>query len=427
MKEEKFAGLTLKGQPVLPDAARFSSWTKYRRVVAWAQRFLNNLAAKHVQGKSSWSRSGPLTATELMEAERMILQREQADQYGSEITTLRSGHPLQTKSDLRELAPYLGPDNLLRVGGRLRHSPLGESEKHPIILPRRSEVTRMIIADQHCRLLHAGVEHTLNEIRGRFWIPRGRSEVKKHLHRCAVCRNRRALPQPPMMADMPPERFDMSRPFSTVGIDYLGPLTVKRFRKTEKRYVLLATCLSTRAVHLEVAQSLDTASFIMALRRFMARRGKPAKILSDNGTNFVGGERELREAVKSLDQERIADELSQSNIEWHFMTPAASHMGGVWERLVRSVKRALKVALGTRTVSDEVLSSALCEIEHIINSRPLTYVSSDTTDFRALTPNHILLGGSSPHLPPGVFTSDDLCSRKRWRHAQALASHFWQR
>ena len=165
----------------------------------------------------------------------------------------------------------------------------------------------------------------------------------------------------------------------------------------------------------------------MALRRFMARRGKPTKILSDNGTNFVGGERELREAVKSLSQERITSELSQSYIDWHFNTPAASHMGGAWERLVGSVKRALKVVLANQTVSDEVLYSALCEVEHIINSRPLTYVSSDTSDFRALTPNHLLIGSSSPHIPPGVFTSGDLCTRKRWRHAQALASHFWKR
>ena len=427
VREERFTGLTLKGQPVLPDASRFSSWTKYQRVVAWTQRFLKNLAAKHVPGKESWSQSGPLTAAELMEAERTILQQEQRSKYQSEVTALQSGLPLQVKSDLKTLAPYLDPDGLLRVGGRLRHSPLAEAERHPIILPRRSEVTRMVIADQHRRLLHAGVEHTLNELRGRFWVPQGRSEVKKNLHRCAVCRNRRAAPQPPMMADMPSERFDTSRPFNTVGIDYLGPLTVRKFRKTEKRYVLLVTCLATRAVHLEVAQSLDTDSCIMALRRFMARRGRPARIFSDNGTNFVGGERELREAVQSLDQTRITDELSQSHIDWRFITPAASHMGGVWERLVSSVKRALKVVLGTQTVSDEVLSSALCEVEHVINSRPLTYVSSDTTDFRALTPNHALLGGSSPHLPPGVFDSGDLCTRKRWRHAQALASHFWKR
>ena len=183
------------------------------------------------------------------------------------------------------------------------------------------------------------------------------------------------------------------------------------------------TCLATRAVHLEVAHALDTGSFLMALRRFMARRGQPRKILSDNGTNFVGGERELREAVRGLDQDQITRELSPKNIDWHFITPAASHMGGAWERLVSSVKRTLKVVLGNQIVSDEVLYSALCEVEHVINSRPLTHVSSDPADLRALTPNHFLLGDDCPHLPPGVF-SEDLNTRKRWRHAQAMASHF---
>ena len=427
VKEEKFTGLTIKVQPVLPDPARFSSWTKYRRVVAWSLRFLHNLAAKHVPGKASWSRSGPLTASEMIDAEQAILRREQADRYPTELGALKSGNHLPARSDLLSLAPYLDADGLLRVGGRLRHAPLPEAEKHPIILPRKAGVTRMIIADQHCRLLHAGVEHTLNELRRRFWIPQGRAEVKQNLHSCMVCRNRRVTPQPPKMAELPPARFDTSRPFSTVGIDYLGPLTVRKFRKTEKRYVLLVTCLATRAVHLEVANSLDTDSFLMALRRFMARRGQPKTILSDNGTNFVGGERELREAVRQLDQNKISNDLSPRHIDWHFLTPAASHMGGVWERLVGSVKRSLKVVLGNQVVSDEVLSSALCEVEHVINSRPLTYVSSDAADFRALTPNHLLLGDDTPHLPPGVFSVDDLSTRKKWRHAQALASHFWKR
>ena len=427
VKNEKFTGLTLQSQPVLPDSARFSSWAKYRRVVAWTKRFLSNLAAKYVPGKASCGRSGPLSAAELMSAEKVILRREQEGKYQAEISALQAGLPLPPRSDLRALAPHLDGDGLLRVGGRLRHAPLPKVEKHPIILPRRSGVTRMVIVDQHRQLLHAGVEHTLNELRRWFWIPQGRSEVKRNLHSCAVCRNRRAKPQAPMMAELPPERFDMSRPFSTVGIDFLEPFSVRKFCKTEKRYVLLVTCLATRAVHLEVAYSLDTDSFIMALRRFMSRRGQPAKILSDNGTNFIGGERELREAIQKLDQEQITNELSRKSIDWRFITPAASHMGGAWERLVSSVKRALRVVLGSQVVSDEVFSSALCEVEHIVNSRPLTYVSSDAADFRALTPNDLLLGGSSPHLPPGVFSSEDLSCRKKWRHAQALASHFWKR
>ena len=138
----------------------------------------------------------------------------------------------------------------------------------------------------------------------------------------------------------------MSRPFSSVGLDFLGPLFVRKFRKTEKRYILLVTCLSTRAIHLEVVHSMDTDSFLMALRRFVSRRGRPNCIWSDNGSNLVCGEKELRETLKVWNQQQITDALSQVDIEWKFNPPTASHMGGIWERLVASVKRALYAVLG---------------------------------------------------------------------------------
>ena len=276
-------------------------------------------------------------------------------------------------------------------------------------------------------LMHTGTDHTLNEVRQRYWIPRGRAQVKRVLFECAFCRNRRARPQHPRMADLPTDRFDDSRPFSTVGMDYFGPLTVKRFRKTEKRYGLLVTCLATRAVHLEVSNSLDTDSFLMAFRRFVARRGRPKKVFSDNGTNLKGGERELREALTGWNQEKIADQLSQQQIEWHFNPPAASHMGGIWERLVGSVKRALAVVLGNEVTTDETLTTVFCEVENIINSRPLTHVTEDARDLTALTPNHFILGKGSRCLPPGVFSNHELHARKRWRYTHVLTDHLWQR
>ena len=185
------------------------------------------------------------------------------------------------------------------------------------------------------------------------------------------------------------------------------------------------TCLSTRAVHLEVCQSLETDSFLLALRRFIARRGRPALIWSDNGTNLVGGERELREAIAAWNQEQISDSLSQENIQWKFTPPTASHMGGVWERLVASVKKALRAVLGNQVVPDDVLHTAVLEVEFQVNSRPLTYVSGHGGDPEAITPNHFLLGvvPDGSVLPPGVFGENDKMSRRRWRQSQAIASH----
>ena len=427
VKVESFATATVTDTgAALPDPSKFTSWTKYKRTVAWTLRFINN---SKLSGERKRQRLiGPLTVSELEEAEKTVLKRAQQEAYGTELRLLRAGQHLHKKSsNIADLSPVQDADGILRVGGRLSNAPLNNDARHPVLLPVGSDVARMIIHDQHRMLMHAGTDHTLNEVRQRFWIPRGRAQVKRVLFDCATCRNRRAKPQPPRMADLPADRFDDSRPFSTIGIDYFGPLTVKRFRKTEKRYGLLVTCLATRAVHLEVANSLDTDSFLMAFRRFVARRGRPKKVFSDNGTNLKGGERELREALARWNQQKISDELSQQQIEWRFNPPAASHMGGVWERLVGSVKRALAVVLGSEATTDEVLTTVFCEVENMINSRPLTHVTEDARDLTALTPNHFLLGRGSRCLPPGVFGNHDLHSRKRWRYTQALTDHLWRR
>ena len=152
----------------------------------------------------------------------------------------------------------------------------------------------------------------------------------------------------------------------------------------------------------------------------MARRGKPANIWSDNGTNFVGSEKELREALKRLDNERIVDQLSNERVQWHFNPPSSPHFGGAWERLVQSAKRALKAVVGKQCVNGETLLTFMAELESLMNGRPLTHVSTDYRDEDALTPNHFLLGRANSNLPPDVVNDKDLCSLKRWRHAQVM-------
>ena len=230
------------------------------------------------------------------------------------------------------------------------------------------------------------------------------------------------------MADLPRPRLGyQSPPFTHTGVDYFGPMLVRHGRKTEKRYGALFTCMTTRAVHIEIAHSLDTDSYLMAMRRMMARRGRPAHIWSDNGTNFVGAERELREGLKRLNTEHVCDQLSKDGVQWHFNPPSSPHFGGIWERLVQSAKRALKVVAGKQCVSDETLLTFMAEVESLLNGRPLTHVSVDPRDEEALTPNHFLLGRANPNLPQDVVNDRDLCSRKRWKHAQVMTNHFWKR
>lgn len=213
------------------------------------------------------------------------------------------------------------------------------------------------------------------------------------------------------MAELPSDRLLVSPLFTKAGVDYFGPLEVKCGKKHLKRWICLFTCLVTRGVHLEVAFSLETDSFIMCLRRFIARRGNPQVLYSDNGTNFVGANRELKQCIENLNQDQINNELSQKGIKWVFNPPASPHMGEVWERLVRSCKRTFKAVLNNQVLTDEVLSTTMVEVEALINSRPLTEVSSDVDSIEAITPNHFLLARSSVNLSPGVFVDKEISSR----------------
>ena len=229
------------------------------------------------------------------------------------------------------------------------------------------------------------------------------------------------------MADLPVDRVTADQPpFTNVGVDFFGPFFVKRGRAEVKRYGCIFTCLSTRAVHIEVAHSLDTSLFVYALRRFIARRGNPNRTRSDNGTNIVSGGKEIRQAIKKWNQQQINEFLLQRDIQWLFNPPGGSHHGGIWERCIRSVRKVLAALLHEQRLDDESLPTFLCEVEAILNGRPLTSVSNDPRDLEALTPNHLLLLRAGADLPPGMFTKEDCYSRRKWRHVQYLSDQFWR-
>ena len=179
-------------------------------------------------------------------------------------------------------------------------------------------------------------------------------------------------------------------------------------------------------MHIEVAHTLEADSFICAYQRFVSRRGKPKEIFSDNGTNFTGAERELREALVRLDQAKIYDSLRSNDVQWSFNPPEASHQGGIWERMIRSVRKILGALLKEQLVNDETLSTLLCEVERILNDRPLTSLSDHPDDPEPLTPSKLLLLRPNSCIPPDVFKGHDKYS-KRWRQAQCLADSFWKR
>lgn len=201
------------------------------------------------------------------------------------------------------------------------------------------------------------------------------------------------------MADLPSARLQLHKPaFYSTGVDCFGPMPVKVGRRQEKRWGVIFKCLTTRAVHLDLLRNMDTDAYLMALRRFIARRGRPAELWSDQGTNFKGGGGELREAFASMTP-ALQERLARQQIKFCFNPPAAPHFSGVWEREVRSVKSALYSCVGAKPVPEEVLLTVLLEVEAIINSKPLGYVSSDIADIEPVTPNSLLMGRPDGSLP----------------------------
>ena len=296
-------------------------------------------------------------------------------------------------------------------------------------MPKNHYVAELIVRYVHeWDSKHSGREYTLSKVRQKYWIPQGRSLVNKILQRCVVCKKLRGKAGVQRMADLPSDRITPDNPpFTYTGVDCFGPFYVKRGRSQVKRYGCLFTCLTMRAIHLEVLHSMDADSFINAVMRFTARRGVPKVIRSDNGTNFVGGNKELQQSIaKWNESNKLKEHLLIKQIKWIFNPPAASHMGGVWERQIRTVRRVLDIVLKDQVLDDERLDTMFCEVESIVNSRPITPVSNDPKDLNPLTPNDLLIQGQCYSSSPGVFSKEDIYTR-RWRHVQLLADKFWKR
>ncbi|KAI9549120.1 hypothetical protein GHT06_007526 [Daphnia sinensis] len=379
--------------------------------------------------RSDAAKKEELSADELAEAFRLCLSVSQDEEFPGERKALLKKGKISSGSPLRRLCPYIDShDGLMKVDGRLRHAELPARTRHPIIISSHHHLTRLIVEDRHVRLHHAGIEHTLSVVRQDFYLPQGRSTIRRALRQCIKCRIQHAMPQPPRMANLPKERLQgFVRVFTNAGLDCFGPFHVVIGRKTVKRYGLLVTCLASRAVHLEVLDSMDADSFIMALRRFISYRGCPKVIYSDNGTNIVAGQKELEQGIANLNSNRVVGEMVDAGIDWRKSAPSCAHEGGVWERLIGSSKVAMRAILESRSVSDEVLRTVFAEVTSLLNSRPLTHVHTDPSEPEPLTPNHFLIGGPHPHRVPDDEQSFDGVTRRRWKQAQFIVNQFWRR
>ena len=220
-------------------------------------------------------------------------------EFREEWKALSGKKSLPSNSKLIGLQPKLDDDGLIRSGGRLKYAEfLSYDVRYPIILPRRSWITKLIVKEQHEKRKHAtGTNQTLSALSSRYWIQSGREAIREWERECAECRRRKSKPCQQIMAPLPTSRLKTSlRAFTRCAVDFAGPfITIQgRGKRREKRYLCLFTCLATRAVHLEMAFGLDADSFLNAFSRMVSRRGLPQEMISDNGTHFKGADAELK-------------------------------------------------------------------------------------------------------------------------------------
>ena len=401
---------------------RYSTWTKALKVTTYVLLFVENLKKKTRQ---------PLQVQHLANTFSFIVRRSQQNIFSKEFKALQQNKDLPARSRLQSLTPFIDSHGVLRARGRLNKAQMLLCSRHPAILDGEDYAVKLFMEHIHASNCHTGLEHTRSILQQDFWILHARKQLKNILRHCHACRRLRQDALTPLMADLPLARLPLPEgnyPFQSTGVDFFGPFATLNDGQYAKRYVLFFTCLVTRAVHSEICHQLDTDSTLQAIRRFIARRGKPTAIWSDNGRSFTAAEKELRELLVVLKQDNsFKDHLQLLGITWNFNPPSAPHFGGSWERLIRIFKDSFYKVIGPRTLSDETIATYTCEIEAFMNSRPLTTVSSDPADMEPLTPNHFLLGRSSPNLPPGLFTPRHITNKKTWKQAQLLAQHFWNR
>ncbi|XP_065076509.1 uncharacterized protein LOC135700047 [Ochlerotatus camptorhynchus] len=422
-------------EPIV-STSKFSSWKRLVKVVALVQRFPVNCRLKKLQKPIV---SGPFSDRDISSAESYLIRQAQQEAYPDEIAVLRKQQQQQCSdqpstsipksSVLHQKTPWMDQNGILRMRGRIAACHYAtEDSKHPVILPRDHPTTKLIVAQYHQKYHHQNHETVINEIRQKYSIPKLRMTYTKVRRDCQRCKNDRVIPRPPIMADLPAARLAaFERPFTHTGVDFFGPYEVIIGRRVEKRWGMLATCLTIRAIHIEVVHSLNADSCVMAIRNFVARRGKPRVIYSDRCTNFIGANREMTEAEKLVSQEELMKEFIDVNTSWEFLPPSSPHMGGSWERLIGSVKKNLMAILPARKLSDEVLRNLLTEIEGTVNSRPLTHVPVDDDSAPALTPNHFLLGASNGIKPLCTLDDSGAVLRQNWRLSQVQTNLFWKR
>ena len=374
------------------------------RVVGYVRRFIHNARCRRTE-----RRTDDLDLDELEKAKICLFKTSQSEFFATEIVLLRNNRTLPKSSKLYDKSPFIDNLGLLRVHGRLDHSTMEYGSRHPLILPK-CHVSLLVVRFQHKIMKHAGNATIIVSLRNTYLILGLRAMVRQVRFGCLGCRRVDATAFQQRMAPLPVHRVRQAPVFGTTGVDHAGPLYCSDLPGV-KLYILLFTCSVIRAIHLELVDSLNIIDTMLGFRRFVARRGLPAVVWSDNAQTFKAARREVK------------THFGVNAPHWKYNAPRSPWWGGWWEIMVRPVKSSLKRTLGDRSLTRKELETCLHEIESIINSRPLTVIDDDKVT--PLTPAHFL-SGRPAGLRPEPYDLETTPAEQKLLLDQKLDS-FWKR
>ncbi|KAG5870749.1 hypothetical protein JTB14_022002 [Gonioctena quinquepunctata] len=357
---------------------KISSIRKTQRIVAYCVRFVRH------KENSIRKLNAAFIEEELHEALLILVKRVQHVSFFQEIGSLENQTPLP--EIFRKLNPLIGEDGILRVGGRLHFLGSPHEQKHPALLPRKHRLTDLTIKSIHKENFHPGLQ-TLHFLTAQyFWIVSPQRAIGNILSKYYRCFRVNPFHLQPFMGNLPAPRINMVKPFSCVSVDYGGPfhITMGKGRgiKSQKAYICLLICFATKAIHIELASDLSSDAFIAALRRFISRRGRYSRIFCDRGTNFVGAQKKLSEFM-----EEVAE---AEKMYFSFSAAGSPHFNGLSEAGIESIKTHLVRVGRLQILTYEEFYTLPVQIEALLNSKPLSALSSDANDLTALTPGHFL-------------------------------------
>ena len=381
---------------------KYDLW-KAIRICSWVVRFTKNCRAKRQQRIT-----GPITTEETANQLQFWVRRSQ----------VRSQGTIKFDEDQMKLNLQKDIDGIFECRGRIQGH-------YPIYLPDDGVFTGKLVTHFHNQTLHGGVGLTMAKVREMYWVPRLRQLVKRLIKRCYGCKRFHvsAFANPPP-GNLPTDRTEGTSPFQVVGIDYAGPIKYRDSKNKEgKAYIVLYACSLSRALYLELTKTMETEEFITTLKRFIARKGRPVKIYSDNGRTFVAAAKWLRNVMQD---ERLHDYLAKMNIKWQFNLSRAPWWGGQFERMVGIVKQAFNKSVGNGTLTWAELQDVLLDVEVALNNRPLSYVEEDL-QLPLLTPNMLQFG--RPNLLPDskAHHQENPDLRKRARYLARCKDVIWKR